>query len=152
MVKKVYALREYCMNCHLCEVYCITAHSRSRDVWKAFKREDLRGTHRVLVEEKWPESLAVQCRHCPEPRCVEGCISGAMVKEPDTGMVYCQEDKCVGCWTCVASCPYGAIRPGHRHGKPVPLKCDLCKDLPEPACVVHCPNGALVYQERGTGT
>ncbi|AKX94067.1 4Fe-4S ferredoxin [Moorella thermoacetica] len=150
-MKKVYARPAYCMNCHLCEVNCIVAHSRSHDVFRAYMRENLRGTARVIVEEKLPLSVAVQCRHCADPACVAGCISGAMIKDPVTGIVYCQEDKCVGCWTCVASCPFGAIRPGEKNGRPVPLKCDLCREEGEPACVAGCPNRALVFEERRAG-
>ena len=42
-------------------------------------------------------------------------------------------------------CPYGAIKmdkEGH-----VVAKCDLCKELEEPACVANCPNEALVFKE-----
>ncbi|MDK2820304.1 MAG: anaerobic carbon-monoxide dehydrogenase iron sulfur subunit [Clostridia bacterium] len=148
-MKKVYARPAYCMNCHLCEVNCIVAHSKSRNLLKAFKKEKLRGTARVFVEERKPISIAVQCRHCNDPRCVAGCISGAMVKDTETGIVYCQEEKCVGCWTCVVSCPYGVIRPIEIDGRKLPLKCDLCKEYEEPACVVGCPNKALVFEERG---
>lgn len=147
-MKKVYAKPAYCMNCHLCEVNCIVAHSRSRDLIRAFKSENLRGTARVFVEERLPLSVAVQCRHCEDPACVAGCISGAMTKDRQTGIVYCQEDKCVGCWTCIASCPYGAIRPGKKNGRKVPLKCDLCRETGEPACVAGCPNRALAFEER----
>jgi len=148
-MRKVYAQIEYCMNCRLCEVSCIVAHSKSKDLFKAFHRENLRNTARVRVEEKRPLSAAIQCRHCDQPACVQSCISGAMTKDAVTGVVHCQEEKCVGCWTCVVACPYGAVRPGRRDGKSAPLKCDLCQGLSVPACVQTCPNQALVYEERG---
>ena len=34
-MKKVYAKEELCLNCRLCEVYCKTAHSKTKDVLKA---------------------------------------------------------------------------------------------------------------------
>ena len=58
-----------------------------------------------------------------EPLCVKGCITGALTRQ--NGMIVIDENKCVGCFTCILSCPYGAIEPdetGH-----VMQKCELCK-------------------------
>lgn len=38
-------------------------------------------------------------------------------------------------------CPYGAIDKSDR----VAIKCDLCQDREQPACVESCPNEALEY-------
>ena len=92
-------------------------------------------------------SFAVACRHCSEPLCVRGCISGAL--QVRDGVVTIDESKCVGCYTCVASCPYGAVLPG-AHG--AVQKCELCTQSGGvPACVEHCPNKAIVFEERGAG-
>ena len=81
-----------------------------------------------------------------DPRCVNSCISGALSRDEE-GMVVIDRDKCVGCFTCILVCPYGAIMPSG--GKPV-QKCMLCTDnaAGEPNCVKHCPNNAIVYEER----
>jgi anaerobic carbon-monoxide dehydrogenase iron sulfur subunit len=144
-MKKVFAKPKVCINCHLCKVYCVAAHSISKDVIKAYKKENLRDTARIIVEEKNPLSFGLQCRHCDDPKCVASCISGAMSKDPETGIVFCDTTRCVGCLTCVVACPFGAVRPGP-DGKA--LKCDLCKDLGEPACVANCPNQALSFEEK----
>lgn len=39
-MKKVFAREELCINCRLCEVYCKTAHSKSKDVLTANKFEE----------------------------------------------------------------------------------------------------------------
>jgi len=80
-VKKVFVREEYCVGCRLCEIYCITAHSKSKDVIKAFKKENPRPLPRVLVEENKPVSFALQCRHCDDNPCVKACITGAMHKD-----------------------------------------------------------------------
>lgn len=144
-MKRVYVKEEYCIGCRLCEIYCVTAHSRyPRDVLRAFKRDENRPLSRILVEEKGPLSFAFQCRHCEEPSCVKACISGAMRKDPETGLVTSDAERCVGCWTCIVACPYGAIQRDEKSGKA--FKCDLCCDWGEiPACVKNCPNEALVF-------
>jgi carbon-monoxide dehydrogenase iron sulfur subunit len=133
------------MNCHLCKVYCITAHSNSKNIIKAYKKENLKDTARIMVEEKNPVSFGWQCRHCDDAKCIASCITGAMRKDLETGIVYYNATKCVGCLTCIIACTFGAIQIGP-DGKP--LKCDLCMGQTEPACVVNCPNQALQYEER----
>ncbi|NLN47065.1 MAG: 4Fe-4S ferredoxin, partial [Clostridiaceae bacterium] len=38
-MKRVYAIEKNCIDCKLCEVYCKTAHSRTKDIIKAHKTE-----------------------------------------------------------------------------------------------------------------
>lgn len=134
------------MGCRLCEVYCTVEHSKSKDIIKAYKREYPRPLSRVRVEEVKPLSFAIQCRHCEDPPCVIACLSGAMRFDEETGLVMHDANKCVGCWTCIMVCPYGAIIMGTSSRKVV-AKCDLCPDLDIPACVANCPNEALMYKE-----
>jgi len=144
-MKRVYAKEEVCIGCKLCEVYCRTEHSKSKNIIKAHKKEFPRPMARVLVEELRPVSFALQCRHCDEPACVEACITGALTKD-ESGRVVHDEAKCVGCWTCVLVCPHGAPQRDLERRKIA--KCDLCPDRETPACVEMCPNEALVYEER----
>lgn len=142
-MKKVFAREELCINCHLCEVYCKTAHSVSKDVIKANKFETPAPVSRVTVYGDKMVSVAVNCRHCDDPACVNACITGAMHKDKKTGIVSVNEDKCIGCMTCLAVCPVGCIKPGN-----IAYKCDLCQGE-EPACVKNCPNRALLWLETG---
>ena len=130
------------MGCHLCEVYCQLQHSMSKDLIKAFKREFPPPLSLLQVEEKKPVSFAMQCRHCAEPLCVYACLTGALQKEPDNGIVTVDTERCIGCWTCTLACPFGAIKRDIHRGKST--KCDLCLGEEVPACVAHCPNEALV--------
>jgi molybdopterin-containing oxidoreductase family iron-sulfur binding subunit len=45
--------------------------------------------------------------HCKNPPCVDVCPSDARYKRED-GIVLTHFEKCVGCQSCVISCPYGA--------------------------------------------
>ena len=133
-----------CIACRLCEVHCLVAHSSSRHLIKAY-REKPRPLPRVQVEEKGPTSLALQCRQCAEPLCVYACFTGAMNREPETGVVDVDLSRCVGCWSCIMVCPYGAIR--QDLARQMVAKCDLCAGLKALACVENCPNRALVLGE-----
>jgi carbon-monoxide dehydrogenase iron sulfur subunit len=142
---RIYVKEEVCIGCGLCEVYCQLEHSQSKDLIKAFKREAPRPLPRVHVERNVEVSFPVQCRHCTEPWCVYSCLTGAMHRDPVTGMVSIDMEKCIGCWTCIVACPYGAIKQDTAQHKV--LKCDLCQGEDVPVCVMNCPNEALVYGE-----
>lgn len=150
-MKRVYVKEEACIGCHLCEVYCRAEHSSSKDLVKAFKRESPPSLPRLLVEENKPVSFSVQCRHCDEPACVYACLTGALHKDPESGVVTVDEERCIGCWTCILACPFGVIRQDKERGRIA--KCDLCPGRDMPACVANCPNEALVYAEsEGVGS
>ncbi len=150
-MKRIYAIESWCVDCRRCEVACKTFHSRSGDPVKAYMHEFPEPQSRVHVEGGKFLSVAVNCRHCDEPKCVEGCISGAMRKDPVTGLVTSDPNKCVGCRTCVSMCPYGCVSVEAAVEKEIAYKCDLCCDengVPgEPRCVETCPNRALIYVE-----
>ena len=142
-MKRVYVNEELCLGCHLCEYYCAFANSGVSDMVKALK--NVRINPRIRIEEENGVSFAVSCRHCNDPICVKSCITGALTRE--NGAVVFNHDKCVGCFTCVLSCPYGAIMPSDDS---VVQKCELCmkNSFGAPVCVQHCPNQAIVYEER----
>lgn len=146
-MRPVYVKEDVCMGCGLCEVYCALAHSITEDLVKAFKRERPRPVARIRVERTDGLFLPVQCRHCPDSPCVYACLTGAMYKDPDSGAVAVDPDKCSGCWTCIMVCPYGAIRRDIDRG--IVAKCDLCPGRDVPACVANCPNEALIWAEDG---
>lgn len=144
-MKRIWINEEYCIGCRLCEIHCIVEHSKSKKILKAFKDEAVRACAAVMVEEHGYVSFALQCRHCKDAPCLSACMTGAMSRDPNTGAVLHDEEKCVGCWMCVMVCPFGVTRPDHDKHK-IASKCDLCSG--KPACVEHCPNEALVYEDR----
>jgi len=68
-----------------------------------------------------------------------------MHRDSASGMVSVDAENCIGCWTCIIACPYGAL--AIDMGRQTIAKCDLCPERDIPACVVNCPNEALVYAE-----
>lgn len=142
---RIEANEQYCLGCKLCEINCMVAHSRSKKILKAYIQEKDQITSRILVEGTSGVSFAVQCRHCESAPCIEACITGAMYRDPETGAVLSDPDKCVGCLMCVMVCPTGAVL-RDKQGKIV-SKCDLCISRGVPACVENCPNEALCYVE-----
>ena len=103
--------------------------------------------------------IAQACMHCVDPVCMIGCPTGAIHREPDTGLAVITDDTCIGCGTCANSCPYQNIRmvevrnaEGELYREAesqLPIlkatKCDLCTgQLGGPACQRACPHDALV--------
>jgi len=143
-MKRVYVNEKWCLGCHLCEYNCAFANSGCDDMVKALK--DVPIYPRIQVEEGDNINFAVNCRHCEEPLCVKSCITGALSVQD--GVIFVDQEKCVGCYTCILVCPYGAIMPGPTGN--VVQKCELCinNSFGEPACVKGWPNRAIVFEER----
>ena len=151
-MKRVYVQEQWCLGCHLCEYACAFANSGQEqpgagglEMSRALQGRAI--NPRIKIEEKDNISFAVSCRHCEDPVCQKSCIAGAIsVKD---GMVHIDQNKCVGCYTCVLVCPYGAVMPAE--SGQVMQKCELCTERLNggtPACVAACPNRAIVFEER----
>ena len=141
-MKRVYVKEQWCLGCHLCEYNCAFAHSGKDNMAEALKGVAIHP--RIRIEQKDDISFAVNCRHCDDPICVKSCITGALSRTD--GVVSIDSEKCVGCYTCILVCPYGAVMPS---GEGVVQKCELCLEnsCGHPACVDGCPNQAIVYEE-----
>ena len=142
-MKRVYVNEKWCLGCHLCEYNCAFAATGQSDMARALM--NVRIHPNIRVEEHNGISFAVNCRHCEEPLCVKACITGALSRK--NGVISIDHDRCIHCYTCVLSCPYGAISPSEDGAV---QKCELClkNSAGSPACVAGCPNKAIVYEER----
>jgi len=143
-MKRVYVNEKWCLGCHLCEYYCAFAATNEKDMARALK--DVRIRPRIRIEEMGEISFAVSCRHCNTPLCIKGCITGALTRKD--GVVTIDRDRCISCYTCILCCPYGAVSPSEEGAV---QKCELCIKTHSgtPQCVKGCPNGAIVFEERG---
>jgi carbon-monoxide dehydrogenase iron sulfur subunit len=144
-MKQVYIKEQFCIGCHRCEVYCQLQQAKSTDLIKAFKVETPSPVPRLRVEERGVLSLSVRCQHCDESPCVKACLTGALSRDPVSSLVTVDEERCIGCGTCLLVCPLGTLWLDAEQKKIV--KCDLCQGEEIPACVANCPNEALVYAE-----
>lgn len=143
-MKRITVNEKWCLGCHLCEYYCAFANSGGEDMAKALKGISIQP--RLRIEQAGCISFAVACRHCDTPLCVKSCITGSLSVRD--GVVCVDRDKCVGCYTCVMVCPYGAVMPSENGAI---QKCELCTQHSPgiPACVSGCPNGAITFENGG---
>lgn len=153
-----------CIGCNACTIACKQEHSTGPGVFLS----------RTIVSERgrYPkarlEYLPLLCMHCEEAPCVKACPTGASSKRAN-GIVSVDRDLCMGCQSCITSCPYDArvlvpkptpyfaekgstnyenfSRNSHQGG--TIEKCDFCVDQIEAglkaACVLTCPSHARFF-------
>jgi DMSO reductase iron-sulfur subunit len=129
-----------CIGCHCCEVACNEQNNNPAHIkWR-----------RVGEVEggEFPNTLqlflSMSCNHCIEPACLIGCPTNSYIKL-DNGIVYHDDEACIGCQYCTWNCPYDV--PVFHKERHIVTKCHMCVDrLNEnqtPACVQACPEGAI---------
>jgi len=130
-----------CTGCKTCELYCATERGSSAKTLLKAVQEPTVPKPRIRVEGRSGAPLPMQCRHCLQAPCLDACLTGALVRDEKTNLVVIHEDRCIGCWTCTAFCPYGVIFPWPQ--RKIALKCDRCAFMEGPVCVDVCPTQAL---------
>ena len=144
MAKTIVELNpDRCVCCYACVAACQDLHYDIDETGPALRRavrqEDADGTIRCG---------SIGCLHCEVALCLAACPTGAIRRDPETGLVVVKDGRCVGCGRCRKVCPYGVpqITADRRM-----VKCDGCVDRLrqglEPACVKTCPSGALSLRE-----
>ena len=156
-----------CDGCKSCTVACQTMHFTEPDrEWiKVFKMKD--------AETTAPYFFPKPCFHCDNPPCTKVCPVNATFKRQD-GIVLIDNERCIGCRSCMAACPYSTRFFNWSHpsalqeaavGKmayspeqSVPRrmgtveKCDFCPDMIRqgmmPACTTSCPMNAIYFGDQ----
>lgn len=124
---------EKCIGCKICEYVC---SAEKEGVFNPL-------LSRIRAVRIPPTvNIAVTCRLCEDPPCVQSCPRKALDKDENTGLIMVDEERCDGCGWCIEACEFGAIML-HPDKKTV-LICDLCDG--DPKCVQCCPvENALSY-------
>lgn len=143
-MKRIMIDRTLCDGCLGCTVACMANHSKSGTSIDTLDMEDPGTASRNVIRVDEQGNYApIFCRHCDEPECVFTCITGAMRKDEETGLVLYDADKCAACFMCVMSCPFGVLKPNAENT--AVIKCDFCDG--DPHCVKECPKHALTLME-----
>ncbi|MEN9577809.1 MAG: hypothetical protein RJA70_818 [Pseudomonadota bacterium] len=145
-----------CTYCQNCIEACARRHGHSR-----LKLQGLQLEHLLFP---------TACRHCEDPQCLLCSVNGIVRRT--SGEISIVEDNCIGCGACAERCPYGniSLHPVDPPKKSLvfslldllrgprdrasafsllapelpkrAVKCDLCADYTDYACVTACPTGA----------
>jgi Fe-S-cluster-containing hydrogenase component 2 len=155
--------QERCTACSNCIDACERRHGNSR--------LQLRG---IQVDTYM---FPTACRHCDDPTCLMCSVDG-IVRLP-SGEIKIVPENCIGCGSCAQRCPYGnismhavekpkpsllvslldflatgslrerALEAVDSKAARVAVKCDLCAEYSDYACVTACPTGAAFRIDPG---
>lgn len=156
-----------CIGCHTCVVACKQANNVPEGIfWNRVYQDGGEGldTSSGTFPNCTLKYVPVQCQHCENPACVKACPVGATYRDPETGVVRQDYEKCIGCRMCMSACPYTGVRSFNweepryavdatlgdagapKHQKHAVEKCTFCyQRLAEgetPGCMVLCPGRA----------
>ena len=130
-----------CIGCHACTTACKSEHDVPIGVNRTYVKQVEKGvfpnTRRIFS--------VMRCNHCTDAPCVEICPVEALYTRDD-GIVDFDNNRCIGCKSCMQACPYDAlyIDPDNNTA----AKCNYCAHRVEvgraPACVDVCPEHAII--------
>lgn len=133
-----------CIGCMGCEIHCKT--NKNLYVGPRLCRNYI-FEHGFKNNKPHIDFVFMPCFHCEDPWCLKACPTSAIVKREKDGIVYINQDLCVGCKACINACPFGACQWDPETKKAV--KCDLCMDRIDmglkPACVTKCVTQCLQF-------
>lgn len=148
-----------CKGCYACQIACKDEHVDND--WSSYAMpqpetgqfwlkilEEIRGT----IPKVKISFIPRLCMHCDDAPCMEDCEAGAIHKRND-GLVLIDPNKCIGCKTCMETCPHDVIY--FNDDLNIAQKCTGCahlldhdEDLNVPRCVDACPNEAIIFEEE----
>ena len=124
-----------CTGCRTCEMVCSVKHDGVLN--------PMRSRIKIMKWESEGLYVPMSCQQCQDAPCMNVCPVKAISREEEMGCVDVDYDVCIGCRSCVAVCPFGAMN-YNVIDKRV-FKCDLCEG--DPQCVRFCDVKAVTYIE-----
>jgi Fe-S-cluster-containing hydrogenase component 2 len=136
MAKALYIDYQKCTGCRTCELVCAVQHDGCSN--------PARSRIKVVKWEAQGLYIPMTCQQCQDAPCLNICPVKAISKDDSMGRVTVDYDVCIGCRSCVAICPFGAMN-YNVIDKRV-FKCDLCDG--DPQCVRFCDVKAVDLVEE----
>jgi Fe-S-cluster-containing dehydrogenase component/formate-dependent nitrite reductase membrane component NrfD len=130
-----------CIGCHACTVACKEEHNVPVGVFRTWVK--------YIEKGAFPDTRryfgVLRCNHCDDAPCTEICPTTALFRRKD-GIVDFDNQRCIGCKSCMQACPYDAIYIDPASN--TAAKCNYCAHRVEvglePACVIVCPEQAII--------
>lgn len=137
-----------CVGCHCCEAACNELQNNPPEIkWR--RVGEMEGGVFPDVTQFFN---SMSCNHCLDPECLRGCPTESYIKF-DNGIVFHEDESCIGCQYCTWNCPYEV--PVFNADRGIVTKCDMCHDKlavgETPACVQACPAGAIEIEVVNKG-
>ena len=133
MAKALYINYEKCTGCRLCELVCAVKHDGISN--------PMRSRIKVMKWEMEGLYIPISCQQCQDAPCLNVCPVKAISLDEEMSRVMVDYDVCIGCRSCVAVCPFGAMNFNVIDKKV--FKCDLCDG--DPQCVRFCDRKAVDF-------
>ena len=124
---------EKCTGCRTCEMVCAVKHHGGSN--------PSRSRIKVMKWEMDGVYIPMACQQCQDAPCAGVCPAGALSRNDEMNTIEVDYDKCIGCRSCVAVCPFGAM--GFNSIDKQVFKCDLCDG--DPQCVRFCEVKCVEY-------
>lgn len=136
-----------CTGCRICEIAC--------SLYRKGVCSPIKSAIHIVKWEKEGVDVPIVCQHCETPLCEAVCPSNAIFRDSMTGVVLVNEERCIGCRMCIATCPFGAASLDPDNHKMI--KCNLCEGTPacvkycEPKAIQYLPSDHAIYEMRKSG-
>ena len=136
-----------CTGCHSCEMMCGLSHNGAAGPANGRIQVELDDLKNMMY-------TVYACQQCADHPCYDACPKKdlAMCIDSQTGVVYINEEECIGCGKCQKACRLTPsritfIRTADRKKRKA-KKCDLCRGREGgPICIEHCSARCLSLSE-----